>query len=175
MFDTKLIVPSNYTDSWILGFRLNPDSDVPEFYSLMFSADDFVPLMCEDRYILVFDNIDLLKEFCNQELTDLDANSLNIELICEIASTLYLISSQEEDPKVDIVDGLNIIFDLISATGWKMKEADKQLLFAFADHMTFSKDITTFFEGKDFTREDLTHSILWCVGSIAVSMKFWRN
>jgi hypothetical protein len=175
MLDTKLIIPSSYTDCWILGFRFNPDSDVPEFYSLMFSSDDFIPLMCEDRYILAFTSIDSLKAFCKEKIEELNTDSLNIELICEIASILYLISSQQEDSEVDIIHGLNIIFDLISATDQEIKGANKHLLFSFADHMTFTKDIADFFEGKDFTREDLIDSIVWCVGLIMTSMKFMHS
>ncbi|CAN1213494.1 hypothetical protein TUMEXPCC7403_25030 [Tumidithrix helvetica PCC 7403] len=175
MIDTKLIVPPDYSNIWILGIRFNPDSDIPEFYTLMFSAYDHVPLMCEDKYILAFSNIDSLKAFCKKEFPDLETDSLNVELICEIASILYLISSEQEDSEVDIIDGLNIIFDLINATDQKIKEPDKRLLFAFADHMTFTKDIAAFFEEKDFTREDLIDSIIWCVGLIVTSMKFMHN
>ena len=143
MVNTFFSLPNNYQATWLIGFRFNPDNPEPKLFTLMFSGNEDIPLS-DDGYIIFFENITSVSEAL-ELIPSNQRGSLTIpkeiELVVDIALILYLTCYEETDDNATIINGLNIIFDLVKSTGIDFPKGYKQSLYKFADHLTFSREV----------------------------------
>lgn len=168
MNSANIVLPDNYESTWLIGFRLDPDREEPKLFTLIFSGDRDFPLAI-DGYIIFFNNLDLIPnalELVNYEQRKVVKTPNEIDLVVDIAVMLYLICEEDIDDSATIVNGLNIIFDLVKATNLPFPSKYKQNLYKLADHTTFSKDLLSFFQEEDIKRADIHDALLWCIGVI---------
>ena len=172
---SRFSIPSDYNEIWLIGLRIDPDRENCDFFTILFSGDIDVPLTI-DNYIVFFDEIDFLSKTIELEVPEIfnDLNTSEIELV-DLAQTLYLISVEDIDNSATIVDSLNIIIDLVKASGFTMTNASKSILFEVADYFTFNKKISDFFDNSNMSRTEVIDTILWCDGAIVSKSKFLRN
>lgn len=169
MNSAKIVLPDNYESTWLIGFRLDPDLENAKLFTLMFVGDRDFPLAI-DGYIIFFNNLDLIPkalELVNYEQRKVIETPYEIDLVVDLAEMLYLICSGDIDDSATIINGLNIIFDLVKATNLPFPSKYKQNLYKLADHTTFSKDLLSFFsQEEDIKRADVHDALLWCIGVI---------
>lgn len=169
------LIPPNYDEIWVTGFRIDPDQENYDFLTVIFSGDIDQPLTI-DGYIAFFNKIDVLRETLKlaapEVLQNLDISEIEI---VDIATTLYLLNKGEIDDSVVIIESLNIIIDLAKTTKLPMPSEYKHILYQAADHFTFSKEISAFFESSDITRIQLLDVIIWCIGAIVIKSKMLTN
>lgn len=163
--------PSKHEEPfYLIGFKLNPDSEKPEIYTLVFGEKNR-PLI-KNEQIIFFPTPEAAcraLEFCGTEtLTSIDFIADDIELIVDIAETLYLISSEEIDLNNTILNTINLLDDIIIALEIHRPQFYKNNLYKFADHLTFNRSITPFLETEQITRASIINSLLWCIGAITV-------
>ncbi|QUY46219.1 hypothetical protein [Acaryochloris marina] len=171
----SIILPRNCESIWLIGFRFDPDIAKPDFLTLIFSGDEDLPLTL-NNYILFFRDIKLIEIEADpsSEIQNLQLPQ-EINLVVDIAEISYILFNEDIDESIAILDSLNIIFDLVKATGISFKPIDKKNLYALADHLTFSKDLSSFFCNIDITRENIHDAILWCIGAICSKSKLLEN
>lgn len=165
---------NNISDTavWLIGFRLNPDSDDADIYTAILHGEIDKPLMIDDQIIFskqletlahVIDSVPNV----NQSISPLH----KVDLICDVAEALYLITAEDIDTSATIINFLNILFDLVRATKLSMPANYKNILYSFADHLTFSQEFKRFLEEKKITRGEIRDAILWSIGTIMVKTK----
>lgn len=174
MNSVNIILPDNYESTWLIGFRLDPDREEPKLFTLIFSGDKDIPLAIEN-YIIFFSDINLIPnalKLVNSEERKIIQRPHKLDLIVDLAEILYLICNEDVDDSATIINGLNIIFDLVTATNLLFPSNYKQNLYKLADHLTFSKELLNFFEVEENIRRiDVHDAILWCIGAIVSKSK----
>jgi hypothetical protein len=166
--DSVSLNPADEEILLLVGFRLDPDREDPEVYTLILEDEKDRPLVANDQ-ILFFNKPELAPGAL--ELSDPDFKRhgpppKEVDLVCDVAECLYLITSENADPSATIINALNIIFDLVQATKLPMPAEYKRALYTFADHLTFHREFSDFANQPDMTRSILRDGILWCIGAV---------
>ena len=68
-----------------------------------------------------------------------------IELVCDFPSAVKKIKAGRIDRHANVIDCLNILFDIIEAVGIERPPIHKEKLFLFHQHLSADKDIAKFF------------------------------
>lgn len=92
-------------------------------------------------------------------------------LIVDLAAVLFLIENETFDDSAVILNCLNTIFDLLPSAGKKLSEERKNLLWKFADHLTFEKEFGQYLAANSISRESIIDALTWCVGAIVTKSK----
>lgn len=167
----KFVIPLDYDELWLIGFRIDPDQENYDFLTVIFSGDIDQPLTI-DGYIVFFNEIDVLSKTLElvipEVMQNLDVSEFEI---VDLAAALYLIDVGKIDDSAIIVNTLNILIDLVKATRLKMFNEYKPILYQAADRFTFSKEISAFFDSENVTRKEMLNIITWCIGSIVSKSK----
>lgn len=158
-------IPEHQEPVWLIGFRVDPDREQPEFYTLVI-GDDERPLLADGRIVL-FTDPELATEAL--ELADIDVHRLGplpseVCLVCDVAEALYLLDSQTVDPSATIINLLNTLFDMVKGVGEVMPPEFKKVLYPLADHLTFEREFGSFIDQEHITRSAATDGIYWCLG-----------
>jgi hypothetical protein len=90
-----------------------------------------------------------------------------INLVCQVGKTINLIKNGEFTEDSDILNVMNFILDTIYCIeGYIIPREKKNILYKFADYMTFSSSLTDFFREEKISREEVLESIHWGLGYI---------
>ena len=168
----SFVVPDNYEDIWLIGITIDPDREQPNFYTIIFAGDTDLPLTT-DGYIVFFSHLDCLIKAIDLQRPDI-SKQIDISDLYDfnIAQMLYLLQSEQLDCSNIIVDTLNIILELVKASGFSLPIESKKVLFRVADFFTFNQNIAELFAEDDINRREAINAVLWCIGAIASKSKF---
>jgi hypothetical protein len=167
-----MMTPTISETIWrLLAISLDPDQPDPVLYGLVLEGEVDRPLMLAGRVVLFRDacNAATLLE---QHGSGMKADRVEISkpfFWCDIAQTLHLLQAGGIDDDACVLGAVNVLLDLVRATGLKMPAAAKAALHSIADYCTMNKDLTKYLEEEgDYSSEALTEAVLWCVGAITV-------
>ena len=153
---------------WLIGFRINPEREDPEIYTLIAHRDKDRPLVV-DNQIVFFTRPELAikaLELADPNIKKLGPPPKDVDLVCDLAETLYLIDSKDIDPSATIINFLNTLFDLVAAIDTPIPSEYKQVLYSFADHLTFNRGYGKFLTQQKISRSMIINAIYWCVGAV---------
>lgn len=159
--------------AWLIGFSINSNTKKPDVYTLFFPGEIDKPILIEN-YIIFFSNPDLATKainLCDNNSENFIPPTGGIDAVCEIALALYYIENKDIDPNATIIYCLNTILDLINAIKFPIPAEYRQMLYNFADHLTFSQEITLFLKENNISRNELMNILLWCIGVIVAKSK----
>lgn len=171
--------PSNTTASieplWrLFAIGLDPDKTVPDLYGAMHQGEPDVPLMVDGRIVFFTDPAratELIRQYGGPWASDPTEVS-KPTLWCDVAQALHHLSAGGIDTSASVVDAVNLLLDLVKASGAKMIDSRRRALHSIADYCTTSKDITKYLEEVgDHSSRELVDAALWCVGAIAVKSR----
>lgn len=93
----------------------------------------------------------------------------DLEMLCDVAQTLYLVNAEDRDEERVILDCLEVFDDLLRATRLSVPRAYQEALGEFSEHLSRGREYGEFLrEGK---REQVEDALLWCVGAITMKGK----
>ena len=153
----------------LVGFRLDANHDGPQFYSVVaIGGENERPLMTEDR-ILFFARPELAPKALLHDPTmaHLKLPLESVEMVCDVAETLYLVNSAKADPDGVILDCLHFVDDLVRASKLNMPERYQSVLTEMADHLAKGGDLARIFT-SDSLRHHVEDALLWSIGAITV-------
>ncbi|HEU4559484.1 MAG TPA: hypothetical protein VFS20_16615 [Longimicrobium sp.] len=90
-------------------------------------------------------------------------------LVVDFPRVLRLVAEGKDDPDGTVVNALNVLLDIVPATGFSMTVAQRKALSELADHATFSTEIGAFLDQPEHRREAVLDAIVWCVGAVALN------
>jgi hypothetical protein len=141
---------------------------------LIYESEKDVPLMADGRILFFTDPgraPALVRQYGEARAND----RLDVEkpsFWCDVAQTLHLLSAGGLDTAASVVDAVNVLLDLVRASGVKMIEARQKALYSIADYCTTSKDLTKYLEEEgDHSSRELVDAVLWCVGVVVVKSR----
>ena len=162
--------------AWLVGFRLDPDSEgEPDLYTLYIDADR--PLVSA-RSIVFFANPKMAATALARD-DDLGVRTLSapddVEIVYDVPMALYRLASEDVDEGGDVVNLLNVMFDLLKASEIPWIAAIEDVLYPFADHLTFSTEFGAYLEAEAGRRQAVIDAILWSIGAIATHSTMLRS
>ncbi|MFM9263953.1 hypothetical protein [Tychonema sp. BBK16] len=175
-FFAKTLPPANPNQEkllWLCGFRIDPETEAPNLYTLIAYGEQEPPLVAGGQLVF-FSRPELAinaLQLCDIDVTTLGMPPTEIDAICDIAETLYLLDAEDIDESDTIVNCLNTLFDLVKAILMPMPTEYKRVLYAFADHLTFEQEFASFLNEEDIQRSEIVNAILWCVGAITAKSR----
>ncbi len=169
----ETVTLNNQQKPWLIGFSINPDTVSPELYTLFFPGEVDKPLLSEN-YLIFFNTPELAtKAFAlsDNAKQNFELPSSEVDLVCDIAQSLYLISEADVDSSATILNCLNILLDLVKAIKLPMPPEYQTVLHAFADYLTFSRELSIFFATSSISRSAITNAFIWCIGAVVSKSK----
>jgi len=163
--------PATETYWRLLAIGLDPDRTEPELYGLIFEAEQDVPLMTDGRIIL-FRDATRARTLIEQYGSHLVADKIDVEkpfFWCDVARALHFLSEGGMDTHASVLRAVNVLLDLVKASGIEMEDRRRRALFSIADYCTMDKDLTKYLEEEgDYSSMELVDAVLWCVGVVTV-------
>lgn len=172
---TKLLPANQSPDKllWLFGFRIDPETEIPNLYTLIVYGEQEPPLVAGGQLVF-FTRPELAinaLQLCDIDVSEVGKPPTEIDAICDIAETLYLLDAEDFDESATILNCLNPLFDLVKATLIPMPTEYKRILYAFADHLNIEEEFANFLDEEDIQRSEIVNAILWCVGAITAKSR----
>ena len=154
------------------GFRLDPSHEGPQFYTLLAVGGENERPLTADGRIIFFARTTLVHKALamDKSLAVLGNPPRDVETMCDVAQTLYLVNSQDEDPEGVVLDCLLIFDDLVRATQISMPERYQAILTELAARLTEGQSLKKVFT-NDALRQHVEDALLWCVGAVTMKAK----
>jgi hypothetical protein len=166
--------PATETYWRLLAVGLDPDKTEPDLYGLIYEGETDVPLMADGR-IVFFTDPKRAQELIQQYGAPLVADKIDVAkpfFWCDVAQALYFLSAGGTDTDASVLRAVNVLLDLVKASGAKLADRRRCALYAIADYCTFNKDITKYLEEEgDYSSRELVDAVLWCVGAVVMKAR----
>ena len=157
----------------LLAVALDPDHE-PELYGLIHEGETDSPLMVDGR-IVFFTDPARAPDLIRQHGAAQAAAKIDVEkpfFWCDVAGALHYLSAGGVDNTATVVDAVNVLLDLVKASGIKMEDSCRKALYDIADYCTMNKDLTKYLEEDgDHSSRELVDAVLWCVGAVVVKSR----
>lgn len=149
---------------------ISPDSETPNFYTLITYGVDDIPLTVDGRLVFFRSpaSTEAAYKMFNDSIKMSSSPPTEMGMLCDVAGMLYTISQEDLDESVTIVNCLNVTFDLIGALEIRMPDEYRKALYEFADHLTFDREFASYLREQGVHRETIINAFLWCLGAIAL-------
>lgn len=175
MNDFPILQPQNDPeDLYLVGFRVDPTAEGPQFYTLFaFGGDNERPITTVGDRVVFFSRPELATqalEIGDPTMQALGAIPEDLDMVCDIAQAFYLVNSETEDPDRTIADCLEILDDLVRATRLNMPAMYQQALADLMEHLTRTAQYGEFLRDH-LKREQIEDALLWCVGAVTMKSK----
>jgi len=174
----KEITDPIFDELYIVSFRIDYASEVADFYLLILEEDgDENPVMDDDCLLVVLDMSNVSRIYSHLSSSKRDSFELpaEVEYFIDIALTLNLLESEHSDQGSVILDCLNMIFDLLRATGSDLPENHKKLLYGLADYLTFADDFPKYLADNSIDRKEVLEALVWSIGKIVVHTRILKS
>ena len=154
------------------GFRLDPTHVGPQFYTLLaVGGENERPLVADGRVIFFVRTTLAHKALAmDKTMAVLGNPPREMETMCDVAETLYLVNSQDEDPDGVVLDCLLIFDDLVRASELSMPERYQGMLTELAARLTEGDSLKKVFTSEAL-RGHVEDALLWCVGAVAIKAR----
>ena len=166
--------PATETYWRLVAFGLDPDKTTPDLYGLIYEGETDVPLMVDGRIVFFMDPSrahDLIQQYGSSLVAD-KVDVAKPFFWCDIAQTLYFLSAGGIDTEASVLGAVNVLLDLVKASGAKLEDRRRRALYSIADYCTMSKDLTKYLEEEgDYSKRELIDAVLWCVGAVVVKSR----
>jgi hypothetical protein len=153
----------------LVGFRIDGQHDGPQLYTLLtVGGDNERPIVADGR-VVFFTRPELAGKalVLDHSLKELSPIPTEMETFCDVAESLHLINSQDNDPDGVVLECLLIFDDMVRATKLHMPDRYQGLLTELAARLTERDSLRRIFSSPQL-REHVEDALLWCVGAIAV-------
>jgi hypothetical protein len=154
------------------GFRLDPTHEGPQFYTLLAVGGENERPISVDGRVIFFTRTTLVHKALalDKTMAVLGTPPREVETMCDVAQTLYLVNSQDEDPDGVVLDCLLIFDDLVRASRLSMPERYQGILTELAARLTEGQSLKKVFT-NDALRQHVEDGLLWCVGAVTMKAK----
>ena len=152
----------------IVGIILNAESEQPEIYGLMIETetDDMVTDQGDLLFVTDIKGIESIFSFANDEIRARFELPTEATETVDLALALYLLQNEDADQNAEILDSLNLIFDLMRAINAEIPAERKKTLYGLADFLTFDNDLAGYLERSGVSRHEVIDHIIWCCGML---------
>jgi hypothetical protein len=156
---------------YLIGFRLDPAADRPQFYTLIGSEEDQEsPITRQDRILFFRRPADALRALAASDngFRDVRPIPTELELICEVGEALFVANQADADADGVLFELIAVFDDLLRAVKLNVPPEYSAVLSAAAASLGENQELAAFLNTGGVTREKLEDALLWCVGALTV-------
>ncbi len=164
--------PEHREELVLVGLRLDPGHDGPQFFTLLAVGGDNERPITADDHVLFFPRPELASKALalDPDLSKFGPAPQEMDTFCDIAQALHLVNSQDTDPEGVILECLLIFDDLVRATRLHMPDRYQGMLTELAARLTERATLRDIFR-QHALREHVEDALLWCIGAIAAKSR----
>lgn len=174
MSDFPILPPRPPEDLFLVGFRIDPAAEGVQFYTLFaFGGENERPLTTVGDRIVFFPRLALARaalEISDPTMQALGTPPRELDMLCDVAQTMYLVNSEESDPERVILDCLEVMDDLVRATRLSIPRLYQEALRDLMEHLLHTPSYGEFLRDHG-SRERVEDALLWCVGAVTMKAK----
>ncbi|MDT8070466.1 MAG: hypothetical protein ROO76_20050 [Terriglobia bacterium] len=160
---------------YLVGFRLDPDAEGPQFYTLfVLESENDRPLVASGRVIFFSDPAsaaDALK-LADNDMSRLGPAPTEIEIVCDVAEALHIANAQDTDSDGTLLETIALFDDLIRAVQINVPAQYMSVLSALSERLAASPEFATMLAETGLDRETIEDALMWCVGAVAVKSRW---
>lgn len=164
--------PHDHEELALIAFRATPYHEGPQVYTLLAVGGQNERPLTANGSIVFFSRPeqggDALK--LDPSMSHLGPAPSEVESVCDVAESLYLVNSQNSDPHGTLLDCLLIFDDLVRATRLQMPERYQGMLTELAARLTEGQQLKNIFSNASL-RDHVEDALLWCVGAVVVKSR----
>ncbi len=156
---------------YLIGFRMDPAAEGPQFYTLIGSEGESErPITKADRILFFRRPADALKALTASDngFGDVRPVPTELELLCDVSEALYVANQENEDGDGLLFELIAVFDDLLRAVKLTVPTEYIAVLAAMAERLGESQEFASFLAESGLTRDKLEDALLWCVGAVAV-------
>lgn len=155
---------------YLVGFRLDPAHDGPQFYTLFaLEGENERPLVSDGR-LLFFSDPGQAGEALQQadNVTGLGPVPSELEMMIDVAQALYVVNSQSRDEDGTLLEVIGCFDDLIRAAQLNVPAEYIPVLSSLSERLMENPEFATWLKRQGLDRERIEDALIWCVGAVAV-------
>jgi hypothetical protein len=156
---------------YLIGFRLDPASEAPQFYTLMGSeGEDERPIAREGRVLFFRKPAAAARALAASDngFRGVRPVPRELELLCDISGALHVANQLEEDSDGLLFETIAVFDDLLRGVQLSPPPEFIDVLSGVAAQLTQSQEFAGYLESTGQSRERLEDALLWCVGAAMV-------
>ena len=159
----------------IVAFRVDPAAENAQFYTVFaLEGENERPAMKEGR-ILFFSRLEeaaAVVAASDNGLRELGEAPQEVEILCDVGESLYLVNSQTTDEDGVLLDCIACLDDLVRATQISVPADYMTVLNALSARLLENPEFGSFLEEQGIDRERVEDAIIWCVGAVGVRSRW---
>lgn len=173
---------SSFEALYLIRVRLHPDPAGSRLYTMLLMNEDARdgkdrPLTDAEGSILWFTEPAAASDaiaLADPGFRKHGAVPAEIEATYDFPALFWAVAQGPAEPSGRLVDALNLLLDLVDATGFPLPKAYRRDLHALADDLTFTGDVEAVVAGAADVRARLMEAITWCVGAVTIKSAIVR-
>ncbi len=164
--------PHDREELALVAFRVTPYQEGPQLYTLLaVGGENERPLTADGSIVFFTQPKDAPRALeLDASMSQLGPAPTEVESVCDIAESLYLVNSQNADPHGTLLDCLLILDDMVRTTRLHMPERYQALLTELTARLTEGKQLKVIFSNAAL-RHHVEDALLWCVGAVTVKAR----
>ena len=160
---------------YLIGFRLDPAAEGPQFYTLMGSEGEDERPIARDGRVLMFRRPSAAARALaasDNGFRGVRPVPRELELVCDIGGALHVANQLDEDADGVLFEMIAVFDDLLRAVRLSPPPEFIDVLSGIAAQLTQSQEFASYLESSGQSRERLEDALLWCVGA-AMAKSSW--
>jgi hypothetical protein len=160
---------------YLVGFRLDPDFEGPQFYTLfVLESENDRPLVSQGRIVFFSrpDQAASALKLSTNDMARLGSAPRELEIFCDIAESLHIANSQDEDPDGILLETIAVFDDLIRAIQINVPAQYMSVLSALSERLASTPEFATMLAETGLDRETIEDALMWCAGAVAVKSRW---
>jgi len=160
---------------YLVGFRLDPEIDGAQFYTLVaLEGENERPLMANGRIVFFANRGDAKRALAlgDDAIKRLGIPSGEVEMLCDLAQALYVANAENADSDGVLMDSIACMDDLLRAIQISVPAEYMATLSAIAARLGETPEFGSWIKEQGLDRERIEDALLWCIGAVASKSKF---
>jgi hypothetical protein len=156
---------------YLVGFRLDPSVEGPQFYTIFaLEGDNERPSTENGRVLLFADPAQASEALARSDssMQALGAAPTQLEMLCDVADALHIANAKETDEDGTLLDCIACLDDLVRAAKINAPAEYMGVLGALAERLSENPNFGPWVIEQGLDRERIEDALMWCVGAVAV-------
>ncbi len=156
---------------YLVGFRLDPDAEGPQFYTLfVLESENDRPLIANGRVVFFAEPKRAAEalELAENDMSRLGPAPIELEVFCDVAEALHIANSQDADTDGILLETIALFDDLVRAISINVPAQYMSVLSALSERLANTPEFATMLAETGLDRETIEDALMWCVGAVAV-------
>jgi hypothetical protein len=154
---------------YLIGFRLDPAAEEPQFYTLIGAdGDEERPVTRGDRVLFFRKPSAAARALaaCDNGFRHVRPLPTELELLCDIAGAMHVANQEDEDADGLLFEVIGVFDDVLRAVRLTPPAQFTEVLSGVAGRLTEAQEFASYLAATETARERLEDALLWCVGAI---------